>query len=44
MTPEIMNNFMTSLKVMLYGMGGIFIVLLAIYLCIKFLIKVFPEK
>jgi hypothetical protein len=39
-----MSNFYASLEVMAKGMGGIFVVLLAIYLCIKFLIRVFPEK
>ncbi len=36
--------FVASLEVMAKGMGGIFVVLLAIYLSIKFLIRVFPEK
>lgn len=39
-----MNNFTKALIVMLKGMGGIFVVLFAIFLCIKFLIRVFPEK
>lgn len=44
MNSDIINNFHESLWVMAKGMGGIFVVLLAIYLCIKFLIRVFPEK
>lgn len=44
MGAEIMDNFVKALIVMLQGMGGIFVVLLAIYFCIKFLIRVFPEK
>jgi Na+-transporting methylmalonyl-CoA/oxaloacetate decarboxylase gamma subunit len=41
----IMNaNLMEALKVMLYGMCGIFLVLFVIYISIKALIKAFPEK
>jgi hypothetical protein len=38
------ETFMAALVVMAKGMGGIFVVMLAIFLCIKFLIRVFPEK
>jgi Na+-transporting methylmalonyl-CoA/oxaloacetate decarboxylase gamma subunit len=44
MNYEIINNFIKALVVMVKGMTGIFVVLFAIYLCIKFLIRVFPEK
>jgi hypothetical protein len=44
MNAGIYENFMAALEVMAKGMGGIFVVLLAIFLCIKFLIRVFPEK
>jgi Na+-transporting methylmalonyl-CoA/oxaloacetate decarboxylase gamma subunit len=37
-------NFNEALKVLLSGMGGIFVVLLIIFLAIKALIKLFPEK
>ncbi|WP_274601632.1 OadG-related small transporter subunit [Clostridium rhizosphaerae] len=37
-------TFNESLKVLVFGMGGIFVVLIMIYLLIKGLIKVFPEK
>lgn len=37
-------NFYEALKVLLSGMGGIFVVLFIIYLAIKALIKLFPEK
>jgi Oxaloacetate decarboxylase, gamma chain. len=36
--------FKESLSVMVSGMGGIFVVMLIIFLLIKTLIKVFPEK
>lgn len=39
-----LTNFETSIKVLLSGMGGIFAVLIIIFLIIKLLIKVFPEK
>jgi hypothetical protein len=44
MNESVFANFMAALEVMWKGMGGIFVVLLAIYLSIKFLIRVFPEK
>ncbi len=44
MSDAVMANFYTSLEVLLKGMGGIFIVLFIIFLLIKGLIKVFPEK
>jgi Na+-transporting methylmalonyl-CoA/oxaloacetate decarboxylase gamma subunit len=44
MNSTILANFETSLKVLLSGMGGIFVVLIIIFLLIKALIKVFPEK
>lgn len=39
-----LSNFSEALKVLLAGMGGIFVVLLIIFLAIKALIKLFPEK
>ena len=33
-----------TLPLMVEGMGGIFVVVLILYLLIKFLIKVFPAK
>ena len=44
MNAGIYKTFMAALEVMAKGMGGIFVVLLAIFLSIKFLIRVFPEK
>jgi Na+-transporting methylmalonyl-CoA/oxaloacetate decarboxylase gamma subunit len=44
MNGAIMANFNESLRVLVSGMGGIFIVLFAIFLMIKALIKLFPEK
>lgn len=44
MDSSVMANFSESLKVLVYGMGGIFTVLILIFLLIKGLIKVFPEK
>jgi Na+-transporting methylmalonyl-CoA/oxaloacetate decarboxylase gamma subunit len=44
MDSSVMANFKESLTVLVSGMGGIFVVLLLIYLLIKGLIKVFPEK
>ena len=38
------GNFKESLHVLVSGMGGIFTVLLLIYVVIKVLIKLFPEK
>ncbi len=43
MDSTIMANFQISLKVLVAGMGGIFVVLIAIYLLIKLLIFAFPE-
>lgn len=37
-------NFKESITVLLSGMGGIFTVLIIIFVLIKGLIKVFPEK
>lgn len=37
-------TFKESLSVMASGMGGIFVVLSIIFILIKTLIKVFPEK
>lgn len=44
MDAGVIANFEESLKVLVYGMGGIFTVLIMIFLLIKGLIKVFPEK
>lgn len=35
---------MSTLPVMLYGMAGIFVVSVVIYLCILAIIKIFPAK
>ncbi|MFL0247261.1 OadG-related small transporter subunit [Candidatus Clostridium stratigraminis] len=44
MDSVIASNFKESINILLSGMGGIFVVLLIIFLLIKGLIKVFPEK
>ena len=44
MDSTVMANFQRSLEVLVSGMGGIFIVLIIIFLLIKGLVKVFPEK
>lgn len=44
MNSSIMVDFSESIRVLLEGMGGIFAVLGLIFLMIKTLIKVFPEK
>ncbi len=38
------GNFVHSLGIMLYGMIGIFIVMLAIYFCIYILIRISKKK
>lgn len=37
-------NFYKSLEIMGFGMAGIFIVLGMLYISVKLLIKIFPEK
>ncbi|MGN8938310.1 OadG-related small transporter subunit [Bittarella sp. HCP28S3_D9] len=37
-------EFLSTLPIMGYGMGGIFAVILVIYLSIKLLCKFFPER
>ena len=44
MDSSIIANFKESLSVLVSGMGGIFFVLIIIFLLIKGLIKIFPEK
>jgi hypothetical protein len=44
MNSTAMANFQTSLGVLVSGMSGIFVVLIAIYLLIKLLIFAFPEQ
>lgn len=44
MNSAILANFQESLRILLYGMGGIFFVLILIFIMIKGLIKLFPEK
>jgi len=44
MNSAALANFYESLRVLLSGMGGIFVVLFIIYLTIKGLIMLFPEK
>lgn len=41
---ENLKNFYESLKVMGFGMTGIFVVLFLIYLSVIALIKLFPDK
>lgn len=38
------ENFLSTLPMMLYGMLGIFTVIMVVYLCIKLLGRFFPEK
>ena len=44
MDSAVVANFHESLRILLVGMGGIFIVLMLIFLLIKVLINVFPEN
>lgn len=44
MDSAVLANFNESLRVLVSGMGGIFAVLIMIFLVIKGLIKLFPEK
>jgi len=39
-----MTNFYKSLEVMYYGMAGIFVVIMVMYISIKLLLKLFPPK
>lgn len=39
-----MENFYQSLEIMGFGMVGIFVVLGMIFVAVKLLIKLFPEK
>ena len=39
-----MDTFYQGLKLMGFGMAGIFLVLILIFLSIKVLLKVFPDK
>lgn len=38
------NAMLNTLPIMLYGMAGIFVVSVVIYLCILAIIKIFPSK
>ena len=38
------NAMLNTLPIMLYGMAGIFVVSVVIYLCILAIIKIFPAK
>lgn len=38
------ENFYSSLEVLYYGMAGIFIVIIVMYISIKLLLRVFPVK
>ena len=38
------NAMLNTLPIMLYGMAGIFVVSIVIYLCILAIIKIFPAK
>lgn len=44
MNGTVLANFQESLRVLVYGMCGIFVVLTIIFLAIKGLIKLFPDK
>ena len=44
MNSVVLENFDQAVKVLFSGMGGIFTVLIMIYIVIKVLIKLFPEK
>jgi Na+-transporting methylmalonyl-CoA/oxaloacetate decarboxylase gamma subunit len=44
MNSVIASNFRESINILLSGMGGIFAVLIIIFILIKVLIKTFPEK
>ena len=44
MNSGVQENFVQAVSVLFSGMGGIFAVLLLIFVVIKVLIKVFPEK
>lgn len=37
------SNFLATLPIMLYGLAGIFAVILVIMLCVKLLITIFPS-
>lgn len=39
-----MPGFITSLEIMAFGMTGIFVVLTMLFVSVKALIKLFPEK
>lgn len=39
-----MENFYNSLTVLYYGMAGIFVVIMVMYITIKLLLKTFPPK
>lgn len=39
-----MNEIIEGFKVMLFGMGGVFLVLFLLYLVSKLLLKLFPAK
>lgn len=39
-----LGNFNESIRILLSGMGGIFVVLIIIYFVIKILVKLFPGK
>lgn len=40
----IASNFRESINILFSGMGGIFAVMIVIFIMIKVLIKLFPEK
>lgn len=44
MSDIVKANFQESIKVLFYGMSGIFIVLIIIFVMIKILAKLFKEK
>ncbi len=43
-SPEILNNFWSSISIMVKGMGGIFIFMFVFYLLIQLIDKFFPKK
>ena len=43
-SPEILNNFWSSISIMVKGMGGIFIFMFVFFLIIQLIDKFFPKK
>ena len=43
-SPDILNNFWSSISIMVKGMGGIFIFMFVFYLLIQLIDKFFPKE